>query len=91
MKAREERIKTLSDLFASIRTVKMYGWEDALQASVQRLRKVEVSWLFKANLLDGILDSFYTAASSVVGALITFCSNSRSSEWPLSNARRIHD
>ncbi|XP_077561249.1 multidrug resistance protein mrp-7-like isoform X2 [Haemaphysalis longicornis] len=70
MKAREERIKTLSDLFVSIRTVKMYGWEDALQASVQRLRKVEVSWLFKANLLDGILDSFYTAASSVLAIIL---------------------
>lgn len=70
MKAREERIKTLSDLFASIRTVKMYGWEDALQKSVQRLRKVEVSWLFKANLLDGILDSFYTAASSVLAIIL---------------------
>ncbi|XP_049513983.1 ATP-binding cassette sub-family C member 4-like [Dermacentor silvarum] len=70
MKAREERIKSLSDLFASIRTVKMYAWEEALQETVQRLRKVELSWLFRANLLDGVLDSVYTASTSVLTIIL---------------------
>ncbi|XP_077506866.1 multidrug resistance-associated protein 1-like isoform X1 [Amblyomma americanum] len=70
MQAREERIKSLSDLFACIRTVKMYAWEAALQDTVQRLRAVELSWLFKANLLDGVLDSVYTASSSVLTIIL---------------------
>uniref|UniRef100_A0A131YIL8 ABC transporter n=1 Tax=Rhipicephalus appendiculatus TaxID=34631 RepID=A0A131YIL8_RHIAP len=70
MKAREERIKSLSDLFASIRTVKMYAWEEALQETVQRLRNVELSWLFRANLLDGVLDSVYTASTSVLTIIL---------------------
>ncbi|XP_077545823.1 multidrug resistance-associated protein 1-like isoform X2 [Haemaphysalis longicornis] len=73
MAAREERIKSLSDLLASVRTVKMYAWEEVFLETVQRLRNVEVSWLYKANLLDGVLDSFYTASSSVM-TLLLFCS-----------------
>nr|XP_037271029.1 canalicular multispecific organic anion transporter 1-like [Rhipicephalus microplus] len=70
MKARDERIKSLSDLFASIRTVKMYAWEEALQETVHRLRNVELSWLFRANLLDGVLDSVYTASTSVLTIIL---------------------
>ncbi|KAK8781728.1 hypothetical protein V5799_016931 [Amblyomma americanum] len=63
--AREERLKATSDLLSTIRVVKMYAWEDALQESVLRARLVEQKWLLRVNLLDAVLDSVYSSTSSV--------------------------
>ncbi|XP_077498236.1 ATP-binding cassette sub-family C member 2-like isoform X2 [Amblyomma americanum] len=64
--AREERLKATSDLLSTIRVVKMYAWEDALQESVLRARLVEQKWLLRVNLLDAVLDSVYSSTSSVL-------------------------
>ncbi|KAH7973356.1 hypothetical protein HPB49_000070 [Dermacentor silvarum] len=64
--ARDERLKAITDLLATIRVVKMYAWEDALQENVLRLRETELKWLFRVNLLDAILDCVYSSTSSVL-------------------------
>ncbi|XP_065303397.2 ATP-binding cassette sub-family C member 2-like [Dermacentor albipictus] len=66
IKARDERLKVTTDMLSTIRVVKMYAWEDALQENVLRLREVELKWLFRVNLLDAILDCIYSSTSSVL-------------------------
>ncbi|KAH7975288.1 hypothetical protein HPB52_000003 [Rhipicephalus sanguineus] len=65
IKARDERLKATTDLLSTIRVVKMYAWEDALQENVIRFREVELKWLLRINLLDAILDCIYSSTSSV--------------------------
>ncbi|XP_049513744.1 ATP-binding cassette sub-family C member 2-like isoform X2 [Dermacentor silvarum] len=66
IRARDERLKATSDLLSTIRVVKMYAWEDALQENVHRSREVELKWLLRVNLLDAILDCIYNSTSSVL-------------------------
>ncbi|XP_049519230.1 ATP-binding cassette sub-family C member 3-like [Dermacentor silvarum] len=66
IRARDERLKYITDLLQTIRVVKMYAWEDALQQNVLRSREEELKWLLIANTLDGILDSLYSSCSSVL-------------------------
>ncbi|XP_037498759.2 ATP-binding cassette sub-family C member 2 [Rhipicephalus sanguineus] len=66
IKARDERLKATTDLLSTIRVVKMYAWEDALQENVIRFREVELKWLLRINLLDAILDCIYSSTSSVL-------------------------
>ncbi|KAH9359766.1 hypothetical protein HPB48_006181 [Haemaphysalis longicornis] len=65
-RARDERLKSMADLLSTMRVVKMYAWEDALQRNVLRSRKVELKWLFAVNVLDAFLDSIYSSCGSVV-------------------------
>ncbi|KAH9364454.1 hypothetical protein HPB48_003942 [Haemaphysalis longicornis] len=66
IKARDERLKATTDLLSTIRVVKMYAWEDALQENVVRARETQLKWLFRINLLDSCLDSIYSAGSSLL-------------------------
>nr|XP_037272775.1 canalicular multispecific organic anion transporter 2-like [Rhipicephalus microplus] len=64
--ARDERLKVISDMLATIRVVKMYAWEDALQENVTSFNERELKWLFRVNLLDAVLDCIYSSTSSVL-------------------------
>ncbi|KAL1476894.1 hypothetical protein MTO96_036166 [Rhipicephalus appendiculatus] len=64
--ARDERLKVITDMLATIRVVKMYAWEDSLQENVTHYNERELKWLFRVNLLDAILDCIYSSTSSVV-------------------------
>ncbi|XP_070396121.1 ATP-binding cassette sub-family C member 3-like isoform X3 [Dermacentor albipictus] len=66
IKARDERLKSMTDLLCNIRVVKMYAWEDALQANVLSWRKAEVKCLLAVNLLDAVLDSVCSSCSTVM-------------------------
>lgn len=66
MKARDERLKLLTNVISSVRLIKMYAWEDAYQEKVQRARDVEMVPLFWLHVIDGVMDSLFTAASSIV-------------------------
>ncbi|KAK8767593.1 hypothetical protein V5799_005616 [Amblyomma americanum] len=70
--ARDERLKATTDLLSSIRVVKMYAWEDALQERVLLFRNAEIKWLFRVNLIDAILDSIYSSTSSVLTIILFF-------------------
>ncbi|XP_077545467.1 ATP-binding cassette sub-family C member 2-like [Haemaphysalis longicornis] len=65
-RARDDRLKATTDLLSTIRVVKMYAWEEAMQENVLRARKAELKWLLRLNMLDSILDSIYTSSSSVL-------------------------
>lgn len=66
VRARDERLKRMGDLLSSIRLVKMYAWEKPHRERVEEARGDEMTAMFFINLLDGIIDSLYSAISSVV-------------------------
>ncbi|KAG0414978.1 hypothetical protein HPB47_007859 [Ixodes persulcatus] len=70
MKGRDDRLKRVADLLSSIRLVKMYAWEDAYMNSVKDLREKEMVPIFQVNLLDGFIDSLYSASTSVLTIIL---------------------
>uniref|UniRef100_A0A6B0VEZ8 Putative abctransporter n=1 Tax=Ixodes ricinus TaxID=34613 RepID=A0A6B0VEZ8_IXORI len=66
VRARDERLKRMGDLLSSIRLVKMYAWEKPHRERVEEARREEMTAMFFINLLDGIIDSLYSAISSVL-------------------------
>ncbi|KAM7294644.1 ATP-binding cassette sub-family C member 3 [Ixodes scapularis] len=66
MKCRDDRLKRFTDLLSSVRLVKMYAWEDAYMKAVKELRDKEMVPVFLVNLVDGLIDSLYSASSSVM-------------------------
>ncbi|CAN8001617.1 unnamed protein product, partial [Ixodes hexagonus] len=70
MKGRDERLKRMADLLASVRLVKMYAWEDAYVNAVKEVREKEMAPIFRVNLLDGFLDSLFSASSSVMTIIL---------------------
>ncbi|KAH7976176.1 hypothetical protein HPB52_009486 [Rhipicephalus sanguineus] len=66
IKARDERLKSLTDLLSNIRVVKMYAWEDALQENVVRSRRVELRNLLAINVLNAALDALCSSCSAVM-------------------------
>ncbi|KAI1315767.1 hypothetical protein EDD11_000370 [Mortierella claussenii] len=49
--ARDERIRTLSDVFQGIELVKLCAWEVPFQEKILMLRSVELGYIWKANLM----------------------------------------
>ncbi|CAN8025486.1 unnamed protein product, partial [Ixodes persulcatus] len=84
MRARDERLKQTSDLLSSVRLVKMYAWEDAYKDKLLRARDVEMKPLFWVNVLDGLIDSIYSASSSVTSLslrrIVKFCTEEEKEE-----------
>ncbi|XP_049513420.1 LOW QUALITY PROTEIN: ATP-binding cassette sub-family C member 2 [Dermacentor silvarum] len=69
--ARDERLKSMTDLLSNIRVVKMYAWEDVMQENVLRSRKVELRSLLAINMLNAVLDALCSSCS-VVTTIILF-------------------
>ncbi|KAK8781740.1 hypothetical protein V5799_016918, partial [Amblyomma americanum] len=66
IKLRDERLKRMLDLLSSIRTVKMYAWEQSHLDSLKRLRERELRHVLKVNLINGSVDAIYSALSSLL-------------------------
>ncbi|XP_049513439.1 multidrug resistance-associated protein 1-like [Dermacentor silvarum] len=66
IKARDERLKLITDVLCNVRVVKMYAWEDAMQENVLRSRKVELRNLLAINVLNSVLDALCSSCSSVM-------------------------
>nr|XP_037272969.1 canalicular multispecific organic anion transporter 1-like [Rhipicephalus microplus] len=70
IKARDERLKFMTDLLCNIRVVKMYAWEDALQKNVLKSRKVELKCLLRVNVLAAVVDSVCSSCSTVMMIIV---------------------
>ncbi|XP_070397467.1 ATP-binding cassette sub-family C member 2-like [Dermacentor albipictus] len=66
MKLRDDRLKCMLDLLSSIRTVKMYAWEQSHLDSLKRLRERELRHVLKVNVINGTVDAIYSALSSLL-------------------------
>ncbi|CAO3570724.1 unnamed protein product [Mortierella alpina] len=49
--ARDERIRTLSDVFQGIELVKLCAWEVPFQEKILMLRSIELKYIWKANVM----------------------------------------
>ncbi|KAG0271436.1 hypothetical protein BGZ95_000753 [Linnemannia exigua] len=57
--ARDERIRTLSDVFSGIELVKLCAWEVPFQEKIMMLRSIEVKYIFKANSMRAVNMAIY--------------------------------
>ncbi|KAG0024690.1 hypothetical protein BGZ81_007625 [Podila clonocystis] len=69
--SRDERIRTLSDVFSGIELVKLCAWEVPFQEKVMMLRSVELGHIWKANVLRAINLSVYIFFQPII-ALFAF-------------------
>jgi ATP-binding cassette subfamily C (CFTR/MRP) protein 4 len=70
-KIRDERIKTLSDMFSGFLVIKLYGWEKPFIQKIQKLRSSELDYVRKANYLKASNDAIFFS-SSVIISLVAF-------------------
>ncbi|KAG0352124.1 hypothetical protein BG005_008389 [Podila minutissima] len=69
--SRDERIRTLSDIFSGIELVKLCAWEVPFQEKVMMLRSVELGHIWKANVLRAVNLSVYIFFQPII-ALFAF-------------------
>ncbi|KAF9126806.1 hypothetical protein BGW39_006340 [Mortierella sp. 14UC] len=64
--ARDNRIRTLSDVFSGIELVKLCAWEVPFQEKVMMLRSIELGYIWQANALRAINMAIYFFFQPVV-------------------------
>ncbi|KAF9110432.1 hypothetical protein BGX27_006342 [Mortierella sp. AM989] len=57
--SRDERIRTLSDVFSGIELLKLCAWEVPFQEKIMTLRSIEFGYIWKANVMRAINVSVY--------------------------------
>lgn len=67
----DRRVGLMSEILAAIETVKCYAWEQSFQSKVQNIRKDELLWLWKSQLL-GACNNFILNSLPVLVAVISF-------------------
>ncbi|CAH2068608.1 unnamed protein product, partial [Iphiclides podalirius] len=67
-KRTDERVKVMSELVSGVQVIKMYAWEKPFEKLVDKLRRLEVSFILKTSLIKG----FSTALSVFTERFILF-------------------
>ncbi|XP_073203967.1 ATP-binding cassette sub-family C member 4 isoform X4 [Lepidochelys kempii] len=63
----DARIRTMNEVIASMRIIKMYAWEKSFSELVSSLRRKEISMVLKSSYLRGLnLASFFVASKITV-------------------------
>ncbi|KAF9904913.1 hypothetical protein EC991_002213 [Linnemannia zychae] len=80
--ARDNRIRTLSDVFSGIELVKLCAWEVPFQEKIMMLRSIELGFIWKANTLRAINMAIYFFFQPVVAmfAFTTYWLQHRSAD-----------
>ena len=68
---RDERIKTLSDMFTGILVIKLYGWERPFMKKILELRSLELDFIKRANYIKAFNDAIFFSSSTII-SLIAF-------------------
>ena len=64
---KDARMRTLNDLLAGIRVLKLYGWEASMERIVATVRRRELRILWNGRLLNALLAALSDAAPTLVG------------------------
>ncbi|CAB3237262.1 unnamed protein product [Arctia plantaginis] len=67
-KRTDERVKVMSELVNGVQVIKMYSWEKPFEKLVDKLRKMEVSFVMRTSMIKG----FSTALSVFTERFILF-------------------
>ncbi|KAF8978331.1 hypothetical protein BGZ46_006592 [Entomortierella lignicola] len=72
--ARDERIRTLSDIFSGIELLKLCAWEVPFQEKVIMLRSIEFGYIWKSNVMRAINISVFFFFPPLIGlfAFVTY-------------------
>ncbi|KAG0047747.1 hypothetical protein BGZ83_007248 [Gryganskiella cystojenkinii] len=70
VEARDERIRTLSDVFSGIELVKLCAWEVPFQEKVMMLRSIEVRHIWTANSMRAMNLSIWAFFQSVIAVFM---------------------
>jgi ABC-type multidrug transport system fused ATPase/permease subunit len=71
-KLQDARIKTMNEVLAGIRVVKLYGWEISFMNLVKKLRAKELNNLIKTSLVSTLSNLSMSLASFVVVVAVSF-------------------
>ncbi|KAL1413950.1 hypothetical protein MTO96_007887 [Rhipicephalus appendiculatus] len=63
---RDERLKKFTDFLLSIRPIKMSALEGVFQKSLLHLREKEINQAYRVNILEMLLETLFTASSTMV-------------------------
>ena len=69
MKQRDDRLKLIYEIFANIKTVKFFSWEESLIAKLMELRNVELAELKAIAVLDAGCVFLWAVAPSLITTL----------------------
>ncbi|KAG0084918.1 hypothetical protein BGZ92_009462 [Podila epicladia] len=71
MKATDERVRITSEVLASIKIVKLYGWEEAFKERILKTKRKELDILYRSGVVQAAI-SLVFASSSILCSLVTF-------------------
>ncbi|KAG0039221.1 hypothetical protein BGZ82_009166 [Podila clonocystis] len=71
MKATDERVRITSEVLASIKIVKLYGWEEAFKQRILKTKRKELDILYRSGIVEAAI-SLVFASSSIICSLVTF-------------------
>ncbi|XP_057563172.1 ATP-binding cassette sub-family C member 4-like [Hippopotamus amphibius kiboko] len=70
----DDRIRTMSEVITSIKTIKMCAWEKSFEDLITSLRRKEISKILKSSYLRGVSLALFFAVSKVM-VFVTFITN----------------
>ncbi|KAF9172456.1 hypothetical protein BGX21_005723 [Mortierella sp. AD011] len=70
--ARDERIRTLSDVFQGIELVKLCAWEVPFQEKILMLRSIELGYIWKANVMRACNMAIYFFFLPLIALFVFF-------------------
>ncbi|KAG7304444.1 hypothetical protein JYU34_011386 [Plutella xylostella] len=70
----DERVKVMSELVNGVQVIKMYAWERPFEKLVEKLRKMEVHFIFRTSMIKGFSTalSVFTERFMLYTAVVTF-------------------
>ncbi|KAF9308493.1 hypothetical protein BG003_011033 [Podila horticola] len=71
MKATDERVRITSEVLASIKIVKLYGWEEAFKQRILKTKRKELDILYRSGIVEAAI-SLVFASASILCSLVTF-------------------
>ncbi|KAF8383121.1 mrp-3 [Pristionchus pacificus] len=71
MELKDERIKMCNEVLSGIKVIKLYGWEPAMEKTIDDIRNAEMDLIRKSGILRSGLDVLNVTAPFAV-ALVTF-------------------
>ena len=65
---RDDRVRSISDLFSGINVVKLYAWEKPFTESINKVRDEELHYIRQAAKIRAINEAFWFSSSALVSA-----------------------
>ncbi|GMR45589.1 hypothetical protein PMAYCL1PPCAC_15784, partial [Pristionchus mayeri] len=68
MKMKDQRVKMVNEVLNGIKVIKLYAWEEPMEAHIDEIRQRELALYRKSGLVRSMLDTFNNASPFLVAA-----------------------